>query len=194
DRAIEGLHFGVDPDIYAPADDKNPYDMLWASDPGRGLDGAMRVAMQLHTLDRKFKLHICYPDYCRKPDIPKHPALVDHGQVPNGAELQRLFNHCGVMPYSSTFPEPSSRSHRQAMSAGSLVLYPPNVGTPSFMIQHMKTGIVSDPNEWHRTILRLVSSGEWKEIGKNAREYSISESWPVQAQRFVNYFEKALQE
>ena len=98
DRAIEGLHLGVDPEIYTPAPDKNPYDMLWASDPGRGLQNAIAVATQLHGFDRRFKLHISYPDYCRKPDIPKHAALIDHGQVPNGAYLQQLFNTCGVMP------------------------------------------------------------------------------------------------
>lgn len=194
DRVIEGLHFGVDTDIYAPSSDKNPYDMLWASDPGRGLDRAIRVAMQLHAMDRRFKLHVCYPDYCRRPDVPKHSALVDHGQVPNGVHLRRLFNCCGVMPYTSTFPEPSSRSHRQAMAAESLVLYPQNMGTPSFLIKHMETGVVSDCGEWPRTIIRLVSSGQWAVIGKAAREYAISESWAVQADRFVRYFEKAIEE
>ena len=194
DRAIDGLHLGVDPDVYRPSDDKSPYEMLWASDPGRGLHNAIAVATQLHSFDRRFRLHVSYPDYCRKPDVPKHPALIDHGFVKNGPDLWRLFNSCGVMPYTSTFPEPSSRSHRQAMAAGSLVLYPPNMGTPSFLLQHMKTGVVSDYNEWPRTILRLVSSGEWSKIGKNAREYAKSESWAVQASRFVAYFEKVIEE
>ena len=73
-------------------------------------------------------------------------------------------------------------------------MYPPNMGTPSFLIQHMKTGVVSDYSEWPRTILRLVTSGQWAEIGKAAREYAISESWAVQASRFVAYFEKVIEE
>lgn len=181
---LAGVTLGVDSGCYFPSPAKDPYRMLWASDPGRGLQGAIQVAMQLYQLDSRFRLHICYPDYCAVPQQIKHPALVWEGNVPNGPALWNLFNECGVLPYTSTFMEPSSRAHRQAQSAGSLVLYPPNMGSPSELIEGDRDGVVSDPKGWPRKILQLVNSGAWKKIGAAAREKAVSENWDVQARRF----------
>ena len=118
-----------------------------------------------------------------------HPALIWHGFIPAGQKLWNLFRNTGVLPYTSTFPEPSSRVHRQAQAAGSLVLYPPNMGTPSEVIKNLETGIVSY-SPWADTIQELVESGKWKEIGVKAREFAISERWEVQAQRFNTLIER----
>ena len=189
DRTLDGVTLGVDTDIYRPVEQKNPREMLWASDPGRGLQGALQLALQLFQRDRGFRLHVCYPDYC--PPIQKisHPAIVWQGNVPNGPRLWDLFNWCGTLPYTCTFMEPSSRAHRQAQAAGSMVLYPPGMGTPSDLIRENGGGIVAPINEWVDTILENVNSGAWQTYGQKAREVAVSENWAVQAQRFNRLFE-----
>lgn len=190
DYMLDGVTLGVDTEVYQPAPDKDPYQMLWASDPGRGLTGAIMLAIQLFQLDKRFRLHVCYPDYVKNVQRVNHPAIVWHGNIDNGPELWQLFRTCGILPFTSTFMEPSSRAHRQAMSAGSMVLYPPDRGTPSELIENDLTGVVADPNHWAAIILRNVQSGEWRKMGERAREYAISESWAVQAQRFNDLFER----
>jgi hypothetical protein len=189
---IDGLTLGVDTEVYAPSPDKDPYQLLWASDPGRGLQQCLEMFMRLYVLDNRFRLNICWPDYCQPPNIPQHPGIKVMGNVPNGMVLRELFNRCGILPYASTFMEPSSRAHRQAMAAGSLVLYPPGMGTPSDLIENGRTGIVERPEKWHITIFRSVVEGWWKELGDNARQYAISENWAVQANRFREYFERII--
>lgn len=184
DRLFTDTTFGVDTDIYKPTADKDPYQMLWSSDPGRGFDSAIGVAVKLFQKDKRFRLHLCYPDYVRKPSHTQHPALVWHGCVQNGQKLWDLFNTTGVLPYTSTFMEPSSRVHRQAQSAGSLVLYPPNMGTPSEVIEDGVTGIVSPTFTWPDRIFSLVKSGEWLEIGKKARDFAVTQNWQTQAENF----------
>lgn len=188
-RLIDGLTLGVDTDIYAPAPDKDPYQLLWSSDPGRGLQQMLRVFAQLRVLDRRFHLNVCWPDYCQFAPTFNDPTITWHGNVPNGPALWGLFNKCGVLAYPSTFKEPSSRAHRQAMAAGSMVFYPPNMGTPSDLIVDGQTGFVKPVAEWPVQIFRQVIEGGWKQIGDNARRYAISENWAVQAQRFRQYFE-----
>lgn len=192
ERLIDGLTLGVDTSIYAPSADKDPHQLLWASDPGRGLHNAIVLAIRLFQMDHRYRLNICYPDYARAESQIKHPALVWHGNVSNGPKLWNMFNRCGVLPYPSTFQEPSSRAHRQAQAAGSLVLYPRNMGSPSELIKHGETGIVSEPTMWADTIHSFVETGLWKEIGARARLFAESEDWNVQAKRFTQYFERIL--
>lgn len=194
DRHIfAGVTLGVDTDVYHPCD-KDPYAMLWAADPGRGIQGTIRLALEMFRIDSRYRLHVCYPDYSPPPPVVKHPAIVWHGNVDNGSSLRKLFNETGILPYTSEFMEPSSRAHRQAMAAGSLVLYPPGKGSPSELIQNDLTGIVSDPGRWSALIDRLVRTGEWKEIGDRARGYAISENWAVQSSRFNDLCEYFLSE
>lgn len=195
DRAIDGVTLGVDTDIYCPASDKDQYQMLWASDPGRGLHGALSLAHELFKFDKRFRLNICWPDYVKNFSIPSsHPAFIIHSNVNNGPKLWKLFGSTGILPYTSTFNEPSSRAHRQAMAAGSLVLYPRNMGSPSELILNNETGIVADVTEWARIIVDNVSSGVIKDIGTAARKYAISENWKVQSERFNKLFSKILKE
>ncbi len=189
-RLITGLHLGVDTDIYCPHPDKDPYQMLWASDPGRGLNSALSLAARLASIDKRFVLNICYPDYVPKPFIPDVPFVVDHGNIGNGQKLWHLFNTCGILPYTSTFHEPSSRAHRQAQAAGSLVLYPPAMGSPSSLIEDGVTGYVRPLEEWTGLILRAVSNGSWATFGKHARDFAVSENWSVQAARFHEFFKR----
>ena len=187
--AFDGVTLGVDTDVYTPSAEKNPREMLWASDPGRGLNGALELVLKLYQRDRGFRLHVCWPDYCPPPRQFSHPAVVWQGSVPNGKRLWDLFNWTGVLPYTSTFREPSSRAHRQAQAAGSMVLYPPSMGTPSDLILGDRTGVVAPAAGWVDTILDYVNDGRWREIGQRAREYAVSENWAVQAQRFNKLFE-----
>lgn len=191
DRLLDGMTLGVDTNIYKPAVDKDPHQMLWASDPGRGLGQALQLAVRLHSADRRFRLHICRPDYASPINV-SHPAVVVHDNVPNGPKLWDLFNHSGILPYTSNFREPSSRSHRQAMAAGALVLYPPGMGTPSDLIRDGRDGFVRDIQEWPQLIMDAVTNGTWRTIGENARFLAYSERWEVQAQRFTHFFQGLL--
>ena len=192
-RLYEGLTLGVDTDIYQPGK-KDPYHLLWASDPGRGLDRLVAPFLHLWGRDRRFRLTVTYPDYVKPEQVAKfnqffqHPGVKHIPGLKNGSELWDLFNGAGFLPYSSTFPEPSSRCHRQAMSAGSVVLYPPNMGTPSHLIENGLTGVVEHPEDWPTIIQNLVKTGKWEEIGQNARSLAVRENWAVQAQRFYKFF------
>lgn len=193
DKLYEGLTFGVDTDVYHPMA-KDPYHLLWASDPGRGLDALINPFLRLWAKDRRFRLTVTYPDYVRVETVARfspflsHPAVRHLPGLRNGTLLWGLFNGAGVLPYSSTFLEPSSRCHRQAMAAGCLVLYPPNMGTPSRLIEDGLTGVIADPSEWPEAIDKLVSTGRWEEFGHNARTFAVTENWAVQAQRFHRFF------
>lgn len=192
-RLLAGHTFGVDTSIYAPSVNKDPYALLWSSDPGRGLNGAVQLAIQLFQKDRRFRLHVCHPDYTKMQKI-QHPAIVWHGFVPNGPNLWSIFNSTGVLPYTSTFKEPSSRAFRQAQSAGSLVLYPPDMGSPSRFIQDGKDAFVRPLGEWEKLILDTVDSTDYVRMGKEARLTALSESWQIQAQRFNETFTRILEE
>lgn len=184
ERFFTDCTLGVDTDIYHPVPEKDPYQMLWSSDPGRGLAGAIELAVKMFSFDKRYRLNICYPDYVRPPSRAQHPALVWHGNVSNGPKLWSLFNRCGVLPYTSTFKEPSSRAHRQAQAAGSLVLYPPDMGSPSELIQHEVTGIVAPISQWSGILLELVRTGLWSEYGVNARRFAEQQTWKIQAENF----------
>lgn len=191
-RLYEGLTLGVDTDTYRPIA-KDPHHLLWASDPGRGLDRLINPFLRLWSRDQSFRLTVTYPDYVRPESVARYSSFLSHPGVRhlpgvrNGPRLWDLFNSAGILPYSSTFLEPSSRCHRQAMAAGCLVLYPPDMGSPSRLIEDGLTGIVADPSVWPEAISRLVASGQWEDIGRNARTFALTESWAVQAQRFHRF-------
>jgi glycosyltransferase involved in cell wall biosynthesis len=185
---LTGFMQGVDTEIFKPSEHKSPHQMLWASDLGRGFDGALELAINLWSRDKRFELNACHPDYTPQRWM-YHPAVKFKGFMKNGPELWNLFNTAGIFPYTSTFPEPSSRAYRQAQAAGCMVLYPPNMGSPSGYIRNGVDGIVAPVSEWKDIILRNVDSGEWREIGKRAREFALSENWDVQTKRFNKLME-----
>jgi glycosyltransferase involved in cell wall biosynthesis len=187
EKLLTDMTLGVDTQIYKPSE-KNWHEMLWSSDPGRGLDGALALAIKLFQKDHRFKLHVCYPDYVKNRMPVRHPAIVWHGNIPNGQKLWDLFNTTGILPYTSTFPEPSSRAHRQAQAAGSLVLYPPQTGSPSELIIDGETGFVRPISEWVELIHTSVSDGRAAEIGARARKFAETQTWQVQAENFKNFF------
>lgn len=194
-RLYEGMTLGVDTEVYYP-NGKDPFHLLWASDPGRGLESLINPFLRLWQKDRRFHLTVTYPDYVKPESVArftpffKHPAVRHMPSVRNGPALWDLFNTAGFLPYSSTFPEPSSRCHRQAMAAGAVVLYPPNMGTPSHLIESGLTGIVESVDRWPDVILSIMAEERRDEIGHNARTYAISENWRVQARRFHDFFDK----
>ncbi len=191
-RLYEGMTLGVDTDVYRPGT-KDPYSLLWASDPGRGLETLINPFIRLWQRDRRFHLTVTYPDYVRPESLVafsgffRHPGVRHVSGVRNGPALWDLFNSAGFLPYSSTFMEPSSRCHRQAMAAGCVVLYPPNAGSPSSLIESGLTGIVDPVHLWPDVICSLVSSGRREEVGFNARQFALSENWDVQARRFHDF-------
>ena len=194
-RLYEGLTLGVDVHVYRP-EGKDPFHLLWASDPGRGLEQLIMPFMTLWQRDRRFRLTVTYPDYVRPESVARfaaflqHPAVSHRPGLRNGPELWGLFNSAGFLPYSSTFPEPSSRCHRQAQAAGSVVLYPPRMGTPSELIEPWVNGVVRPVSEWPDRILEIVDNSHtiMADLSKGARRLAESESWEVQAQRFYRFF------
>lgn len=192
----QGLTLGVDVHTYRPGN-KDPFHLLWASDPGRGLDRLIDPFLKLWNRDRRFKLSVTYPDYVQPSTIGpfsmflRHPAVTHYPGLRNGPALWKLFNDSGFLPYSSTFPEPSSRCHRQAQAAGSVVLYPPGMGTPSDLIGD--AGLVVDIDNWADLIMELAvftptNADGLTLIGQRARALAESESWEVQAKRFYEFF------
>lgn len=183
------LHLGVDTTIYKPKE-KDPYKLLWASDPGRGLQKCIEVFSILYRLDKRYKLHVLCPDYARNPFSGiNHPGIVTHNNIRNSPELWDMFNTSTYIPYTSTFMEPSSRVHRQGQAAGCCVIYPENMGTPSELIVHCVNGVImnecSKPVDWANMILSLNGDNS-KSIGKSSRMFALTEDWSVQAVRFNN--------
>lgn len=193
DRALDGVTLGVDTDIYHPTK-KDPYKLLWASDPGRGLAKACNLVYRLFQLDKRFRLHICYPDYVKDNIKIDHPALVFHRNLKNDEILWDLFNTSGILPYTSIFCEPSSRAHRQAQAAGCMVLYPPNMGSPSELIIDDVTGIVKPISCWVNIIFNAVRKDTWSKLGNKAREFAVKNNWSVQANNFNNLMRRLLNE
>ena len=193
DRLYTGMTLGVDVETYYPAQ-KDPCSLLWASDPGRGLEALINPFLRLWSSDHRFHLTVTYPDYVKPESVARfapflrHPGVTHLPGLRNGPQLWGLFNSAGVLPYSSTFLEPSSRCHRQAMAAGCMVLYPPNMGSPSRLIEDGLTGIVADPWLWPEVISKRVADGTWRDLGANARTFAVGESWQVQAERFHRFF------
>lgn len=189
-KFISGLTLGVDTEIYCPKRPKNKFDLLWASDPGRGINGVIELIIKLFQRDKRFKLHICWPDYHSGNMNISHPAIQFHKNLDNGPALWDLFNTCGFLPYTSTFREPSSRAHRQAMAAGCVVLYPENMGTPSDLITNGVDGIVGGSiDDWVEKIIEYANDDETYELmSMNARALAFHENWEVQAKRFNEYF------
>ena len=194
ERFFDDVLCGVDTTIYKPAAGKSPYEMLWASDPGRGLQGAIELTLKLFQLDRRFRLHVCWPDYVTNVQLPRHPAIVAHGNVQNGPALWSLFGQCGVLPYTSTFSEPYGRAWRQAMAAGSMVLYPPVMGSPSEMIENGRVGVVAPIEQWPGIIAKAAQDGSWKTMGDAAREHVSSQDWKTQARNFALLVDKLTEE
>lgn len=192
---ISGLTLGVDTDIYKPSE-KDPFSLLWASDPGRGLWGVVPVINDLYRRDQRYRLHVCWPDYVSNSamyeSLKMHPAIVFHKNLKNGPELWNLFNTSAFLPYTSQFKEPSSRSHRQAQAAGQFVFYPPDMGSPSYLIRHDFDGWVCSPEIWPAIIDDIVTNWDFPEmhtIARRARQLALDENWEVQARRFNKYFE-----
>ena len=184
DFLIDGMTFGVDTETYRPGA-LDPKKMLWASDPGRGFWEAFSLSRDLWRTDGDFRLHVCWPDYVRGVSMPLAPWLSVHKNVQNGPRLWEFFGDCGILPYTSSFREPSSRVCRQAQAAGMVVLYPPAMGSPSELIRHNVDGIVAPINEWPELISGIVRDHErFTTISAAARQLAISENWEVQAQRF----------
>lgn len=80
----------------------------------------------------------------------------------------------------------------QYMSLGAVAVVSP-VGVNSKIIQHEKNGfIVSDAEEWKKTLIRLIENGvERKQIGANAKKSIVGE-WSVQkwTAEYIQLFNK----
>lgn len=184
---VTQLHLGVDTEIYHPTE-KDPFKLLWASDPGRGLPGCLEVFGELYKKDRRYHLHVLQPDYVKEPLSVSHPGIKVHRNIKNSPELWDMFNTSMFVPYTSTFMEPSSRVHRQGMSAGSVVLYPSDRGSPSELIINGRTGVIIpqslNKHFWALKINEIRENGQHLSIGTQARMFSLTEDWSVQAERF----------
>lgn len=185
DRLLTGVHLGVDTDIYRPAE-KDPFKLLWASDPGRGLAGCLDMFIELYKIDRRYTLHVMYPDYVKQHPTFSHPGIKLHRNIANGPKLWDMFNTAAYLPYTSCFKEPSSRAHRQAQAAGCVVMYPENRGSPSELIMDGRTGWVLRehglPKDWANHIIENRDKRE--SIASQARMFALTEDWSVQSTRF----------
>lgn len=104
DRLYQGLTFGVDTETYFPSSQKDPKLLLWASDPGRGLEQLINPFLRLWSSDHDFRLVVTYPDYVNQASLLKyssffrHPGVVHSPNLRNGPVLWDLFNRAGFIP------------------------------------------------------------------------------------------------
>lgn len=193
---FDGLTFGVDTDIYYPDSDyRLRYDLLWASDPGRGLENLVEQFLLLWKKDRRYRLTVTYPDYVTKDSVYKfsqffkHPGVRHIPNLRNCPDLWNLFNRSMFLPYTSNFKEPSSRCYRQAQAAGMIVMYPENMGTPSDIIKNNVDGIIVQHDKICDKILEINNDDKIVEsISTNASNFAKTQNWEVQANKFYNFF------
>ncbi len=192
---ITQVHLGVDTDVYFP-EEKDPHQLLWASDPGRGLGGCLLVFEELYKRDRRYRLHITFPDYVEDLSVSpsfSHPGIRLHRKLRNGPELWGLFNTSAIIPYTSCFMEPSSRVHRQGQAAGCLVVYPSDSGSPSELIMNGRTGLVIPKALNAYGWARMIEKVDAQSIGRQARIFALTEDWEVQAVRFNRVMRELLE-
>ncbi len=136
-------------------------------------------------------MHVCWPDYVKGSYDLQHPAIQVHRNLENGKTLWNLFSVCGIVPYTCTFKEPSSRTHRQGQAAGCVVFFPPAMGTPSEIIEDGETGFTYPIEYWEEKILTMTDD-EFRKVSEGARRLAVSESWQVQAKRFNEMFSRII--
>jgi glycosyltransferase involved in cell wall biosynthesis len=193
---VTGLHLGVDTKLYYPKK-KDRFRLLWASDPGRGFGQCFQMFQHLKRLDHRYEMDVLYPDYVNGVTIPSFPGVKAHHYV-SGEKLWDFFRHAAFVPYTSTFPEPSSRVHRQGQSCGSVVLYPEKMGTPSDIIAvEQPCGVLMrqpfNPEAWAREIISINSNDDlYEELTRGARRLALREDWSIQAERFSLFVKEEL--
>jgi len=196
-------HHGVVEEFFAPywgrTPRRDPYALVYASHPSKGLDTAIRILQLLREKDPRFSLHVygghqLWGEEEKWPGASK-PGLVVHGLV-GQRELARRLQACGFSLNLQARQEPFGMV--VTMRAGCIVLASP-VGAYPEIIRHGYNGflIPGDHEEEQtqefaaRTILSLTQSPDYLDyIRRNAVVSPLS--WDTVAQTWEGHWDWAL--
>jgi len=198
---------------------KTPKTVLFASSPSRGLKQLFQIFSILVKKDPKFELHVCVPERAKRfkfEHIPFHKKIWrfkkdknDLASIYNFAPCQNLHYHsymppytkehwdlfkkCEYLVYPSVFTEPSSRVTTHARGAGCVILYPPNMGSPSDFLTHQVDAIIASPKKMVEEILYLEKHPEAKsKLITNSISAASHYTFEKQVENFTNYLKNVI--
>ncbi len=213
DRLLPLPKDGIHPGNLGPFSKKRKT-ILFASNPARGLKPLVKIFSNLIKKDPEFVLHACVPERARgykfktEPNSllsrllrrrdPKNSLLYNYGACDNlcyhsylppyQQEHWQLFKMCEYLVYPSTFTEPSSRVVTHARGAGCVILYPPDMGSPSDFLTHNVDAIVTKPEKMIDQILYLEEHPDAKaKLVANSIEAASRYTFENQVKSFTNY-------
>jgi glycosyltransferase involved in cell wall biosynthesis len=193
-------HRGVVGDYYIPHDDpsleRDPFAIVYAAHPSKGLQEAIEVLKDLRKRDSRFSLHI-YGGYQlwgggERP-LPDEEGVHYHGII-GQSELALQMQSCGFNLNLQTREEPFGMVVIEAMKAGCIVLATP-VGAYPEIINHGYNGFIVGRENNHqeptKLILELINQPDHLQtIRRNAAQTPLD--WKTIAQAWEGHWEWAL--
>ena len=121
-------HHGVMKNWFArrePDDDRrNPFAIVYAAHPSKGLAHAIDVLSRLRLVDQRFELHVFGGNALwggAGVETPRRPGVIDHGLI-GQRDLARKLTESGFALYLQTREEPFGISVAEALAAGCITI------------------------------------------------------------------------
>lgn len=175
---------------------RNPFNVVYAGHPQKGLDSAIRVIRLLRESDPRFTLHIFGGNQlwgdCADP-VRSEAGVIDHGMLGQKALARWLFK-MNFAIHLQAIKEAGGPGINESMRAGCLVLASP-VGVFPELIQHGYNGFFvpgahteqSTVERTARMILELTKNSDYMEyIRKNAMQTPLT--WRTIANAWIGHW------
>ena len=198
-------HHGVEKSFFENQKDRipqrDPFALLYAGHPSKGLDAAISVLRILRRKEARFSLHIFGGNRLwgeEQPSMPDEPGLTFHGLV-GQPDLAQKMRSCGFNLSLQAREEPFGMVVTESMCAGCIVLASPVGAYPEIISDgydgFLVPGIYSD----HKTltaaagmIMDLVKSSNTMEIiRRNARAAPLG--WNTVAKTWEGHWDYLFQ-
>jgi len=191
---------GVDTSNFSGYEDRSTTDLVWISNPDRGLWLASKVFVEeviprwpdlrLHVYGRAAvygwgpsaeRLHLPFPEWCEGDD----PPIVLHRPLPRLALARELMRAWAVW-YPTFWPETFCMAALEAQCAGT-----PVITTPVGALQEtVKGGVVQ--HDVVNAISQLRNVGRWNKLSEAGKAHSKQFSWAAVAVQWEKMFEEGL--
>lgn len=194
-------HRGVKSDFYGSVSgqfpSRDPFGIIYAGHPSKGLDSAIAVLRQLRKRDSRFSLHI-YGGYRlwgeEERTISREPGVFHHGLV-GQRELAYQMQKYGFSLNLQARTEPFGMVLIESMKAGCIVIASP-VGAFTEIIQHGQNGFLLNGDHIDATtrlaaaelILKMLSQSDYcKSIRQTAIAYPLD--WQTIAKTWTEHWD-----
>lgn len=195
------FHHGVESAHHRPQrmwgrDSRNPYRLVYAGHPDKGLPAALGILRILRERDSRFELHVFGGDGLygkRDQNPPPEPGLVFHGTVGQPLLAKRLQENAFCLNLQAR-PEPFGLVLAEAMAAGCIPLVSPVGAFPEIVQNGLNgfiiTGEYGDPSTWQRAASVVVALAGNPELAAYVREHAqrTPRTWDVVALSWVGHW------